>query len=379
MEMRWEEFWWNHITGPHVVVSDVAKALLENKMVVLKVPTDIPWRHAMRSVIQTTFRERSSLTDVVIEPIDVRDDNPEHQEPGRFILERFASSVICRGYREKSKISIQEYISAKNVIRNRILWIKGLDRKTEEEWLKFCRGFSGRTAEAGLFVLEIHSEIAVAESNALRVVNFSECVSNYDVQLFNSFVLDDQDCYTTRWKKYISTCAADVCDVDAEVSELLLRIIDFRTDSVELGMQRIVEMPEFSRRGAGECSDHILRSYRNGDRTELEHRIWSSQVQVLFPLIELERVSYVQKYQSEIQRVLDNEDIYQFGERLSDALDTELGSLCYLMSRRNYDGLYMLYIPDEADRDRIKFLHDCRNKLAHASCCTPEQVCGLLD
>ena len=48
INVSWEEFWWNNITGAHVVVSKVADALLENKMVILKVPSDLPWRHSMR-------------------------------------------------------------------------------------------------------------------------------------------------------------------------------------------------------------------------------------------------------------------------------------------------------------------------------------------
>lgn len=99
METPWEEFWWNNITGPHVVVTNVATALLENKMVVLKVPSDLPWRHSMRGAIHTAFQERTDSSEIVIEPIDIIDDNPENIEPGRFILNRFASSLVSRGYR----------------------------------------------------------------------------------------------------------------------------------------------------------------------------------------------------------------------------------------------------------------------------------------
>ena len=42
MNIRWDDFWWNNITGPHVVVSRVANALLENSMVVLRVPSVFP-------------------------------------------------------------------------------------------------------------------------------------------------------------------------------------------------------------------------------------------------------------------------------------------------------------------------------------------------
>lgn len=100
---------------------------------------------------------------------------------------------------------------------------------------------------------------------------------------------------------------------------------------------------------------------------------------MLFPVIELERVSMIHKYEKEIQEILENETITQYNEILKNALDVELGTLCYLMSRKNYDGFYSLYIPNETDREWIRFLHDCRNKLAHVSCCSPEQIYALLN
>ena len=137
IDISWEEFWWNNITGAHVVVSKVADALLENKMVILKVPSDLPWRYSMRSSIHTAFQERTDARNVVIEAMDVVDDNPDDLDPGRFLLQKYASSSVACGYREKSKISIQDYILQKDVIKNRILWIKGLEGTTANKWIKF--------------------------------------------------------------------------------------------------------------------------------------------------------------------------------------------------------------------------------------------------
>ena len=60
-------------------------------------------------------------------------------------------------------------------------------------------------------------------------------------------------------------------------------------------------------------------------------------------------------------------------------MDVELGSLCYMMKQKSNMGIYMLYIPDEDEREWISFLHECRNQLAHASCCSTEQVVRLID
>lgn len=377
METRWEEFWWNYITGPNVVVSSVVSALLNGKMVVLKVPSDLPWRHSMRSAVHTAFSERSDCSDVVIELIDLRDENARQMQPGRFILDRFATPTISRGYREKSKVTVQDYISAKDIIKNRIVWIKGIDPDVAGEWIRFCRGFSQRSAAQGLFVLEVNENTSVTETNLLRVINFSDCVSNYDVQLFNSFVLGNQKQYSDGWKKYIAVCTAAICGVDAEICQTMLQSLDFRVESPLEGIRQIDQMPDFMRRGEN-GSNHVLWHYRNGDMALLEHRLWSAQVQVLFPMIELERVELIGRYERQIREVLASGGITQYNQILQEPMDVELGTLSYLMGAKMEDGFYTLYIPSEEDRKRIRFLHTCRNQLAHASCCTPEQVEQLL-
>lgn len=377
--IAWEEFWWNNITGAHTVVDRVAMALLENKMVVLKVPSDLPWRYPMRSAIQTAFNEHTDSRDIVIETIDAADRNPTNMEPGRFILQTYATSTVKAGYREKARISIQDYISDRNVIKNRIIWVKGLDDKSAAKWLQFCKGFSPRSAADGLFVLEVHDKISAPESRYIQQIDFDDCVSSYDVQQFNSFLLDDQKVYSTEWKRYISATAASVCEVDSEISEMLLRLVDFRTETVIDGLQRIDELGDFERRGTEKDSNHPLWHFRNNNISELLHRIWTAQIQILFPIIELERQTLIKKWYSAIETALAENEVKQFGTVLSDPTETELGTLCFMMSYKVYGDYRMLYIPDEVDRDRIRFLHECRNKLAHMNCCSPEEICNLLD
>ena len=137
----WDEFWWSNITGPYVMVSTVASALLENANVLIRVPSDLPWRHSMRSVIQSEFRDRSLSRDIIIESVDETDDNPENLDPGVFILNRFADEITRQGYRSKAKKTIQDYIVQRDILRNRIVWVKGLSEKTTEKWIQFCKGF----------------------------------------------------------------------------------------------------------------------------------------------------------------------------------------------------------------------------------------------
>lgn len=375
----WDEFWWSNITGPYVMVSTVASALLENANVLIRVPSDLPWRHSMRSVIQSEFRDRSLSRDIIIESVDETDDNPENLDPGVFILNRFADEITRQGYRSKAKKTIQDYIVQRDILRNRIVWVKGLSEKTTEKWIQFCKGFVPMGPEHGLFVLEVHDSVSLQESKTFKIVEYGRYVSSYDVQLLNSFILDSESSCSDEWKRYISTVIATVCGTDAEVSESLLSTYDFTRTNVNQALDELIQMPAFIRRGAEASSTHILKYARNKRWSEINHRIWSAQVQTLFPLIELERIELISKHQEEIQEALDQEATYQYGEELTDPIEVELGTMCYLMARRRSDYLYSLYIPDESDRERIHFLHECRNRLAHAETCTVEQVSALLE
>lgn len=374
----WDEFWWTNITGPSVVVSKVAMALLEGSSVILKVPSDLPWRHSMRSAIQSEFRDGSFSYDTIIELIDAYDDNSDRMDPGRFILHKYASDTIKHGYRDKSKISIQEYIRQMEVLKNRIIWVKGLTSNMASEWVGFCRGFMSKAPDEGLFVLEFKSDLFLKETKCMRSVDFNEYVTSYDLRLLNSFILNSQNKWSDAWKHYISVAAAVVCDTDAEMSELLLRTVSFTDNTLIDGIKLIFESPEFCRRGRDASSEHVLKFYRNGDIAEIERCIWIAQVQTLFPIIELERIEIVKKFYVPIKMALRCEKVYQYGKVIIDPLEVELGTLCYLMALKKHENLYLLYISDEECRERIHFLYQCRNSLAHAMCCIPEQVVNLL-
>ena len=85
---------------------------------------------------------------MVIELIDLRDEHARQMQPIRFILDRFATPAISRGYREKSKVTVQDYISAKDIIKNRIIRIKGIDPDVAGAWIRFLHTCCNRMAHA---------------------------------------------------------------------------------------------------------------------------------------------------------------------------------------------------------------------------------------
>ena len=380
MNANWAEFWWTNITGAQTLISEVANTLLDRRMVILQIPADLPWRQQMRSCIFDLYYKQSGYSSESQSVyIDAVDDNPDGLEPGKLVLDRVCVSAADRsGYRERSNITIQQYLVQKKLMENVIVWVKGLNGAAVDQWVKFLKGFP---KDSALFVLECQGSSRIADSRAIHRICYTENISSYDLQLFNSFYLDSLTAtYSPSWKRYIATAAALVCESDAEVSETLLRTMNFMEEEIPDGLARVADMYEFSRRGAGADSTHVLSHIRRHKLDEITHRIWSAQVQVLFPIIEIERVSIINRLNDDLQTALKRNVIVQYNTRITDPMDVEFGTLCYMMAAREKDSdERILSIPDEKLRERIHFLRGCRNLLAHACCCSPQQIGGLLD
>ncbi len=360
-----DEFWWGNITGPHVLTSKVSEALLDDRMVALVIPSDVPWLNAMRSAIRTDLQRKLYDISVLFHEIDITEDGSEKADPGKLILNKYGSERQRLGYREKTPI--QDYIVQNKLLEGAVVLVKGVkDTDVADKWIKFCRGFRKRSKQDGLFILELQAPIRQADMKPMEMIKYSDCLTNYDVQLFNRIVLGDQAKYSDVWKDYIASVSASVCDTDAELSAALIETVNFRRLSVLDGIKAIAE-------SGAEGSEHAQLYLDNRKTEEVEHLVWRAQVQVLFPVIELERVSLIEKWNYDIQKTLNEKYVLQFNEQIRDASNVELGTLDYIINK------YEFCIRDENVRKWISFLHECRNQLAHAKCCTPDQVRQLLD
>lgn len=110
---------------------------------------------------------------------------------------------------------------------------------------------------------------------------------------------------------------------------------------------------------------------RDYDESKIEEKKWSAQVQSLFPLIEQKRMQIILDNERRIQEVLDNYVINQYEVRLTDPTEVELGTMVYMIRK------YALF-GDRKLISEIRFLHECRNKIAHGSCCPISDVKKLL-
>lgn len=380
-DFDWEEFWWTGITGPRNLVSQAVESLLGGDSLALRLPEDLPWPRQMREAVELGLK-RSSLSGAVLHRVDAQ--TAQEAGPGRYLLQRFAQGAVRNEYRERSGLSIQDYLVNNKVLRNSVVWVTGLEGETARRWLNFCCDYAAGSAEDGLFILELPADVAVPNRKRLRLLDFQDCAGSYDLQLFNSLILDEGPGYaggpeySENWKKYIAAMAALLCGTDAEVSQELILSSDFTREEPVDALRRVAGMPEFDSRGG-----QALSLCRSGSFWELERKVWTAQIQVLFPIIEMERMNIVERFYQDIQGALEemaDEGIpmKQYEREVESPQDLDIGGLYYLIHCRRPDMNYALYMPDEEVRERIGFLRECRNHLAHASCCSAYEVNRLL-
>ena len=357
------DLWWNKITGPSYLVSSVVNAYEENKSVILLIPSDIPWRAAMRAAVCARIREMLGDTNVTIQEIDV-EDQCRGENPGQYILDTYSSRETRNDYRSSSKSTIQEYIINRNVLKDTILWVKGVGKEDAKSWIDFCAGYNPKEAHKGMVVLELRNNTAVKLGDSVPRIDYDAYVSRNDVHVFSNYLLFDDSRYTRECKEYIAVLLSKLCDKNGEIAS---RLAEFNLMEVEIedAFSQIADSE------TEEASSVVQIYVRNYDRSKIAEKKWSAQVQSLFPIIEQKRLQIVQNNEWRIQEMLNNRMIIQYDVRITDPTEVELGTMAYMISKYSLFG-------DRKLISEIRFLHDCRNKIAHGNCCPISDVEKLL-
>ena len=381
-EESWGHVWWSVITGPRTFIERVTQALCDGRSAVLLLPDTCPWRAEMRSFSAEAVTARYGLERLSVDPVRVEPTAPgaAAQTPFQFLLERYALRDAELRYRES--MDPQEFLVEQQVLRNRIVWLEGAGEKELRAWLAFLSAWRAPSQTDGLFVCEVPARavqalVGVARDN-VELIDYEEFVSDYSVSLFNGMLVDERAARETSnlKQRYLESLLTSLCGRDVEVSEALADDLSaLRDDPIAATMStaRYFE-PE---RGAGDEA-HVLSLVRANDRETLERRVWAAQVEVLFPLIETMRLDVIEALRPELEELVNLGRVYQYDERVEHVEDVELGTLIYLMARREENDERTLRVPDRTLREKIHLLRACRNDLAHISACPPEQVRDLL-
>ena len=388
------EVWWSWITGPKKMAKEIIKALESGNNVVLFVPDDLPWRREMRYSVQEKTKY-DCYDDFNIKFIDVENDVNHNDYDlngdgiGRYIIDKYAKDEkIQYGFRGEG--TIQDYIYNEKLIEDKVFWFKGMSAAEEKNFLNFCKNYKAN-GKQGNFVLEL-KHTGTENIDNFETIFFQKEICNNDLLLFNTIILDldpDKFGYTSSWMKYIANLCSSLCGTDAELSSFLIQSFDFKTTNPIDALHNAASCEEFIRRGSSK--QHILWAVRNGDEERILNDIWEAQLQVFFPMLEIEKINFIKAFEKELKEALlgkvfnrfnKPETIVQRNEsgeyvRVTNPKLLELQTIHFMLSlERGHKPV--LSIPEKV-KNKIKELYNLRNSLAHVNVCEINKFKNLLD
>ncbi len=372
------QMWWSNITGPQSLVRKVVDTLADARSAVLVLPDDCPWRSELRDIIIEEMRDDYALGTSTVSVLDP--DETVANGPADILLGHFALEEVAHRYR--MSVPLEKYLLTNEVLKNKIVWLTAIEDASIEQWASFISTWTPRDTHDGLFVLELSQSQAHTQfrksHRGIEIIGYEDCIGDYSASLFNSMIVDDASPKGTpaSLKRYLAALLTRLCEGDVEVSNAL-------SDNLPLlgqnPLEAVFEVAEFFSTSHGASDEgHVLSLVRARNVDELSRRVWEAQVEVLFSLLETRRLSVVTRLGERLNDLVESGKVEQYGTRVTDVEDIEPGTLVYLMSALDENGMRKLYVPEEDLRQEIHLIRDCRNALAHHKACAWPQVATLL-
>lgn len=349
-----ETIWWNQVTNAVKYVADVKQTLLEEKSILLRYASGMPWRDQLvNSVIEAVKLQNGDKKFVNISKVD---------DPGKYLLKEFCKPEKRAEYRPSKGYAKFFAESDDIVLHDRYLWIQIDGQKNLDDWLTFVSEYikeRGKKDNKAVFVLEWAGENTPAIKKGVKVFSFDEYIGEYDRIVFAvlaSSSIKERPFINT----YISELVANVAGNDIE---LAAECISHYKSFLENPLAFIRMVTEEKIRSNGEPFFYS----KNSD--EVKHLIWLSQIKTVYPYLEEYREEFVQKHYTAISKQLPIQASY--GETYEDPKDVELGTLMYMVG----SGIISI---NSSDHEKLKKYKEARNKLSHLTALSIGEIVDLL-
>lgn len=352
-----EEIWWTEISGPSRFLHSVSEGFSDGKSVLVVMPSDMPWRMAMRNY--TKLPEGFVRNDVdVAEKWGDADDVAEKIRD--YIVE---DNTPRTGYRGEF---FQYY--AKNC-RNRreVFWFKGISEKNRAKCAAFLVEYANKSKGKNLppIVMEVRENSAVPKAN-ICAVDWRDFVTSFDSRLF-AYLLVPQNLLPLQ-KTYLAEACTLLFEWDAEICARAIggyyeEILNGEFEKVFAALDG-----EFPKRG--QDGTHFLYLYRNKKTEDINHRIWEAQMMTFFPIVEERRLGCIKRRYPFFEAALGNASYNLVdsltGERLANPYDLELSQILYCF-RHSTEAA-------EDEKTELRKLRDIRNAIAHLEVLDSEKI-----
>lgn len=340
-----ERVWWKQITRANHFIDQVTEAALAEKSMILSLPESVPWYDTMVMLIDDILREKNH-SDKRLEIIEC----PE-EEAGKYLLEHYCKKEKRHQYRLGR--SQAEFLAQSDdiVLNNTFLWVRDVNAKKCEEWVKFIGEYNQKMLPGrspAVFILEVHDDsLCQKAKKGIKKFSFDQNITAYDKFAFCTLAATETDC-KEYLRPYLAELISNICREDIELCAACVKRGSAFLKSPQETIQAILDT-EWRSNGM-EFQDTV-------EADEIRNRIWESQTKMVFPVIEKYRNYFIKKYQKMIQGALPVRN--SFGEIIDKAEDIEIGTLVFMV------GSGRLTLTSTAVYEELVMFRDARNTLAH--------------
>ena len=352
---------WN-LPGPSEYINKIRHDLQDGKNILFLLPKFHP------TYLQEMVANISHESDRSFRPLDL-DKYSSSIMPNEILYEEFIPPIDC-----DTKPLIPALIENEHFSRGMVIWLNGLSKPVWDIWRPFiieyehlCRNISeyNRT----VFCVPLAGDLMnnKCDTNvALASLKWSGYVKKIDVLLYISRLMKQRTLHPLH-SKLMHSLIVELAGFDLKLAqelafaelEILLHPHKLLTDiarkrgwdSNDLkevawkeGMTDIFEGTELISAALIAC---------NGDKKEIQRRVWKGQIAVLFPFLEEQRIKLLPELKSYLKLPFES----KFGP-ITDIEDLELGHILYIIVSEK------IWINPKTFR-LLKCLTEMRHALAH--------------
>ncbi|SCP97798.1 hypothetical protein [Anaerobium acetethylicum] len=349
-----KNIWWNQVTNAVQYVSQITQSILDEKSILIRYTSCMPWYAELESSIIEAVKQQSSEKKFV--------KTPAATDPGAYLLREFCKPEKRATYRPTKGYPKFFAESDDIVLHDRYLWVQIDDVNCLENWLAFVSEYvkeRGKNKNTAVFILEWAGDEQASVKKGIKIFSLDDFIGDYDRIVFA--VLASSSIRESAFiKKYIAELVANVAGNDIE---LCAECIQNHKPFLENPLAFIRMTVEEKERSDGTCFRYTKTS------EEVEHFIWLAQIKTIYPHLEEYREEFVQKHSRAISKQLPISASY--GEIYNDPKDVELGTLKYMAD----NGCLTL---STSEYENLKKYKDARNKLSHLAALSINEIKDML-
>ena len=332
------QIWWRQITGARKFLDKSANALANGKSVVICLSKSTPWLEIMREILHEFLNKKFGGIKAVRE-VNSADIS---LEPAIFVFENFCSDDIKSEFIPFGQNAHVKFLAERDdiTLNDICLWIRDTSTAQAEIWYNFIADYHKflRGRSKGIFLLETGDDFSLTGRNNVEIFYCADEISDYDCFAFNIFIAAEFAKGDKFLKRYLAELVSNTTGLD-----------------VELGANCIKSGSDFLK--------NPKKFLKHKSSEEIDREIWTTQIKLIFPLLELFRRDFVKKYQPLIEKLLPFE--MNSGKKILSPDETELGDLYSILGGQN--------LPQN-DWEQLKIYRDARNKLAHLSTLSLDEI-----